>query len=71
MVKKDSKFDISENKHTLSLAECKKILQSTGRTYTEEEVKKIRELLYQLAHIEVDYYQRNLVNIKDAQYHSQ
>lgn len=58
----DIKIGISENKHTLSLAECKKILQSTGRTYTEEEIKKIREQLYQLAQIEVDYYQRNLVN---------
>ncbi len=38
----------------LSLEVCKKILQKKGKKYSEEEIKRIRELLYQIGHL--DYY---------------
>lgn len=37
----------------LSLAHCKKVLESTGRKYTDEQIEKIRDILYQLG--EIDY----------------
>jgi len=38
----------------LSLEQCKKILNKNGRKYNEEEIKKIRAILYKLAGIEYD-----------------
>jgi hypothetical protein len=37
----------------LSIEKCKKILLQGGATYTEDEVKEIRKLLYKLS--ELDY----------------
>lgn len=37
----------------LSLIECKKILNTDGLNYTDEEVLKIRDWLYQLADIAI------------------
>jgi hypothetical protein len=37
----------------LSIEECKRTLEKYGDNYTEEEVKKIKEVLYQIA--ELDY----------------
>lgn len=37
----------------VSLARCKKVLESTGRKYTEEQIEKIRDILYRLG--EMDY----------------
>ena len=37
----------------LSLTKCKQILNKKGIAYTDEEVKKIRTILYQLAEIEI------------------
>ena len=37
----------------LSIAYCKKILESSGKTYSNEETEKIRDLLYKLG--ELDY----------------
>lgn len=37
----------------VSLAHCKKVLESTGRKYTEEQIERIRDILYQLG--EMDY----------------
>lgn len=37
----------------LSIEECRKTLNKDGITYTDEEVKEIREFLYMLA--EIDY----------------
>lgn len=39
----------------LSVESCQKILNSNGKNYTSEEIKKIRELLYRLG--ELDYEQ--------------
>jgi len=37
----------------LSVAYCKKILESSGKKYSDEEIEKIRDLLYKLG--ELDY----------------
>jgi len=37
----------------LSIANCKKILESSGKKYSDEETEKIRDLLYKLG--ELDY----------------
>jgi hypothetical protein len=37
----------------LSLIECKKILNTDGLNYTDEEVLKIRDWLYQMADIAI------------------
>jgi hypothetical protein len=37
----------------LSIAYCKKILESSGKKYSDEEAEKIRDLLYKLG--ELDY----------------
>jgi hypothetical protein len=37
----------------LSITHCKKILESNGRKYSDEETEKIRDLLYKLG--ELDY----------------
>ena len=37
----------------LSVAYCKKILESSGKEYSDEETEKIRDLLYKLG--ELDY----------------
>jgi hypothetical protein len=36
----------------LNLEKCKKILQQTGKTYTDEQVKQIRHLLYKLGNLD-------------------
>lgn len=36
----------------LSLEKSKQILQANGRTYTDEEAKQIRQVLYKLATLE-------------------
>lgn len=40
----------------ISIEKCKIELKNSERKYTEEEIKKIRELLYQIATIEYDGY---------------
>jgi hypothetical protein len=42
-----------ERAKKLSIAYCKKILESSGKKYSEEEIEKIRDLLYKLG--ELDY----------------
>jgi hypothetical protein len=36
----------------LSIEKCKKILQQNGKSYTDEQVKQIRRLLYQLGYLD-------------------
>ncbi len=36
----------------LSIEQCKKQLQKSGKTYTDEQVKEIRHQLYKLANLE-------------------
>lgn len=44
----------------LSIGECKKTLNQDGITYTDEEVKEIREFLYTLGNIYYDIFQRKM-----------
>ena len=43
-----------ENKQKISVQECKKILNKQGESFSDEEVKSIRDFLYSL--IEIDYF---------------
>lgn len=36
----------------LNLEKCKKILEQNGNTYTEEQVKQIRQLLYKIGNLD-------------------
>jgi hypothetical protein len=36
----------------LNIEKCKKLLQQDGKTYTDEQVKQIREALYKMANLE-------------------
>ncbi len=38
----------------LTVENCRKILQDNGEEYTEEEIEKIRELLYKKARIVIE-----------------
>ena len=40
--------------HKLSVTECKKILHTDGLFYTDEEIIKLRDLLYHLVDIALD-----------------
>ena len=42
-----------ESVKKLSIAYCKKVLESSGKKYSDEETEKIRDLLYKLG--ELDY----------------
>jgi hypothetical protein len=48
----------------ISIEKCKKILNANGKSYTDEEVFKIREFLYQLA--EIDYLQYQEIKKLDS-----
>lgn len=41
----------------LTLIECKKLLKQSKTTYTDEQIEKIRDFLYKMAHIQVEYEQ--------------
>ena len=41
--------------HKLSLEQCRKLLDTKGSKYADEEIIKIRDFLYQLA--EIDYFE--------------
>ncbi|MBS1750537.1 MAG: hypothetical protein JST63_11575 [Bacteroidetes bacterium] len=49
----------------LSIELCKKILQKNGTTYTDDEVKKIRQTLYKLANLDYQLFSE-LKTKKDA-----
>lgn len=42
----------------LSLEHCKKILSEGGKKYTDKQAQELRDLLYQLAHIECKQFQK-------------
>lgn len=47
----DRKGSLSENKQ-ISLERCRKALEQSGKQYTDEEILKIRKLLYRLGNLE-------------------
>ena len=48
----------------VSIEECKTILNQNGNTYTNEQVTKIKEYLYQLAKIDIEYFLKSKTNEK-------
>lgn len=49
----------------LNLEVCKKILQKNGATYTDEQVKQIRQLLYKLGNLDYQLF-TDLKKLKDG-----
>jgi hypothetical protein len=49
----------------LSISYCKKILESEGKKYSDEETEMIRDLLYKLG--ELDYMISNEINLFTVQ----
>jgi hypothetical protein len=45
-----------ENVKKLSITYCKKILESNGKKYSDEETEKIRDLLYKLGALDYRIY---------------
>lgn len=54
----------------LSLQRCKQILQRNGSTYSNDEVERIRNLLYQLGHIEYDLFIQHTQSEKGRPLHT-
>ena len=48
----------------ISLESCKKIIKSNGKSYTDEDVKQIRALLYELARIQLALDVEDVVELK-------
>lgn len=42
----------------LTLIECKKHFKQSKIAYTDEQIEKIRDFLYEMAHIQVEYEQK-------------
>lgn len=40
----------------ISIKECKATLEQSGRKYTNEEVEKIRDMLYKLAQLDIELF---------------
>jgi hypothetical protein len=51
----------------ISLELCKKILCKNGKKYTDEQIKQIREYLYQLAKIDIENF-KNLKSNKNERH---
>ncbi len=43
----------------LNLEKCKKLLQENGQTYTDEQVKQIRDLLYKIGNLDYHIYKNS------------
>lgn len=56
-----------EKDRFLSFAKCKKILEENGDKYTDEEIVKIRSLLYKLAQLEYSIYKSGMLHSKENQ----
>ena len=47
------------NSKYLSLPDCEKILNKDGNKYSEEEVKEIRDVIYNLSLIVMEFHKNN------------
>jgi hypothetical protein len=54
----------------LSIATCKAILEQDGASYTDEEVKEIRDLLYQFGYIDYASFKEQLQEEESSLVHS-
>lgn len=52
----------------LTLIECKKHFKQSKTTYTDEQIEKIRDFLYEMAHIQVEYEQK-IINTQNNNDH--
>ena len=52
----------------ISLAECKKILNTDGLFYSDEEIIEIRDFLYQLADIAMDDLEKDRIKKEKKSY---
>ncbi len=48
-----------ESVKKLSVAHCKKLLESSGKKYSDEETEKIRDLLYKLGELDYQIFSKN------------
>ncbi len=49
-----------ERDRKVSVEQCKKMLNKNDNNYTDEEIEKIRDFLYVLVHIEMEYIKTKL-----------
>lgn len=49
-----------------SIEQCKRILESNEKKYSDKQVKAIRQILYQLAEIDYNNYKENLKHVKKS-----
>lgn len=58
MGKQQQYLQDSKDPDMISFNTCKRILNSNGNQYTDEEIHKIREYLYQLAEIQYRHFEQ-------------
>ena len=51
-----------------SLEKCTEILNRSGKKYTTDEIKLIRNTLYELGYLEIDLLSRVMLNGEDGNY---
>lgn len=54
-----SRKALEKTNKMISLEECKRILKNSEKSYTDEDIKEIREILYQFAQIQLDIENNN------------
>lgn len=54
----------------LSITKCKAILEQDGASYTDDEVKEIRDLLYQFGYIDYASFKKQLQEEESGPVHS-
>ncbi|HMK02961.1 MAG TPA: hypothetical protein VK489_02170, partial [Ferruginibacter sp.] len=52
----------------LSIGQCKKVLNKTGKQFKEEEIAKLREVLYQIAQMDYNQFKKQNENDKERNY---
>ena len=56
-----------ERDRKVSVEQCKKMLNKNDNNYTDEEVEKIRDFLYVLVHIEMEYIKTKLNEMSEKE----
>lgn len=57
---------MSSEREKISIGKCKSILESDGSTYSEQEIKEIRDFLYLLAELDYEVYLKQ--KLRDNQF---
>lgn len=58
MSKQKRSLQDSKDRDMISLETCKEILNASGNQYTDEEIYKIREYMYQLVEIQFRHFKQ-------------